>query len=80
MSLKGLGSDFAPDERDTGKSIDQLMHQDHYTASELAELLGLSLSEVEHAAHSGHLKAMIVDHHVISISRADALTWLADRG
>ena len=80
MTFRGFGSDLAPDESDTGKSIDQLMHQDGYTASELAELLGMPLSEVEHAAHSGRLKATIVDHHVISISRADALTWLADRG
>jgi len=79
MTTREFGSDLSPDERDTDKTIDQLMHQDVYRPSELAELIGIPLSEVEHEAHVGRLKAYIVNHHVISIKREDALSWLADR-
>ena len=79
MTMRELGSDLSPDGRDTGKTIDQLMHQDVYKPSELAELFEIPLSEIEHEAHVGRLKAYIVNHHVISIKREDALAWLADR-
>ena len=80
MTLHGFGSDLVPNEDETGKSIDELLHQDEFLAPELAELLGLPLSMIEHEALSGHLKSFIVDHHVIGIRREDALDWLANRG
>ena len=57
-----------------------LLHQDHYTPEELAELLGMSVYAVRHAAREGELKAAIVDHHILSIRREDALAWLARQG
>ena len=60
-------------------SIDELLHQQDYRASELAELLGLPLTLIEHEAHVGHLKSFIVDHHILRIRREDALAWLDSR-
>lgn len=79
MTLRGIGSDFAPDERDTGKSIDELLHQDDYRADELAELLGMPLNLIEHEALAGRLRSFIVDHHILCIRRDDVLDWLKNR-
>jgi len=79
MRLRGSGSNLPPDERDTEKSIDELLHQDDYRASELAELLGLPLTLIEHEALVGRLKSFIVDHHILCIRRDDALAWLDSR-
>lgn len=53
--------------------------QDHFTPHELAELLGVSESVVIHAVHRGELQAFTVEHHVVDITRADALDWLRER-
>jgi hypothetical protein len=70
---------LAPYEDDAGKTIDELLHQDEYRAPELAELLGMPLSVIEHEALTGHLRSFIVEHHVICIRRDDALAWLDSR-
>jgi hypothetical protein len=57
----------------------ELMQQDHFTPEELATLLEVDVNLIREAAYEGRLKAQIVDHHIISISRADALTWLNER-
>ena len=57
-------------------SASELLHHDHYSVEELAEVLDISQRMIEQAAFSGRLKAEIVDHHVISIKRADAIAWL----
>ncbi len=53
-----------------------LLHQDMFTAEELASLLGMNVYVVQHAVHEGELKATIVDHHILCIRREDALKWL----
>jgi hypothetical protein len=64
----------------SGKTADDLLHQSEYTPAELASLLDVPLTLIEHDAYAGKLKAVIVEHDIISISRADALAWLATRG
>jgi excisionase family DNA binding protein len=54
----------------------ELLHHDHYTPEELAEVLDISVRTIEQAAFSGRLKAEIVDHHVVRISRGAAIAWL----
>jgi hypothetical protein len=39
----------------------------------------MDVAVVRQAALTGRLKAKIADHHVITIARADALRWLAER-
>jgi hypothetical protein len=53
--------------------------QDCYTPEELATLLEMDVNLIRQAAYNGRLKAFIVEHHVLSISRADALHWLEGR-
>ncbi len=44
------------------------------------QLLNMDAAVVRQAALAGRLHAQIADHHVLSITRADALSWLAERG
>jgi hypothetical protein len=53
--------------------------QDHFTPEELATLLEMDVNLIREAAFNGRLKAEIVDHTIIRISRADALRWLDAR-
>jgi hypothetical protein len=39
-------------------------------------VLNMDVAQVRQAALTGQLQAQILDHHVISITRADALSWL----
>jgi hypothetical protein len=80
MNLRAFGSDLPPDGDDTGKSVQELLLQDEYQPSELALLLDLPLTLIEHEAYSGHLKSFIVGHNVICIRREDAIAWLERRG
>src|SRR5262245_30366874 len=61
------------------RSPEQLLLQDSYTPEELATLLEMDVNLIREAAFNGRLKAQIVDHEIVSISRADALRWLAER-
>lgn len=56
-----------------------LFRQDHYTVTEFAALVDIQPHVIEHAAFAGDLQAVIVDHHVISISRESAIAWLTTR-
>jgi excisionase family DNA binding protein len=60
-------------------NVDELLHRNHYTVEELANLLGVSTHLVRHAALEKELRAYIVDHHVIDIRREDVITWLDAR-
>jgi hypothetical protein len=60
-------------------NIVSLLHQDHYTAEELAELLDMDVHFVQHEAFTGHLKATIAEHHVICINREAVVEWLRTR-
>jgi hypothetical protein len=55
------------------------MMQDRFTPEELATLLEMDVNLIRQAAYQGRLKATIVEHDIVSISRADALRWLDER-
>jgi excisionase family DNA binding protein len=59
--------------------MDELLHRDHYTPDELANLLGVSAHLVRHAAREKELRAYIVGHDVVSIRREDVIAWLEAR-
>lgn len=61
------------------KSIDELLHKESFTPEELATLLDLNVNQIRNACFEGELKATIVNHDIVSIDRADVLTWLASR-
>lgn len=61
------------------RSLVELMLQDSYTPEELATLLEMDVNLIRQAAYNGRLEARIVDHDIISISRAAALRWLEER-
>jgi hypothetical protein len=78
VSDNALGSDF-PEEDASPRSIDRLLLQSVYTPQELAELLDLPLTLIEHDAFAGRLPATIVEHNIIAIRREDAIAWLKRR-
>jgi len=61
------------------ESVDELLHKSHYTPEELAELLDMSVDFIREEALQRRLRAIIIDHHVVSILRHDVITWLDDR-
>jgi excisionase family DNA binding protein len=63
----------------TDQSVDDLLHQHHYTPDQLAALLGVSPELIVHEAHEHRLRAYIVDHHILSIRRDDVVAWLETR-
>lgn len=63
-------------ERRTHESTYELLQKDHYTPEEVAQVLGIGLDVVRHAAFTGALPAQIVGHDIISIRRDDVLAWL----
>lgn len=63
-------------ERRTHHSVYELLQQERYTPDEVAELLGIGVHIIQHAAFSGELRAQIVGHNIISIRRDDVLAWL----
>ena len=67
-------------ERRPDHSLQELLLQDQYTPEEVAELLGIGLDVVRHAAFSGELRARIAEHDIISIRREDVLAWVGARG
>jgi hypothetical protein len=66
-------------ERRTQEDMIELLHHDHYSCEELANLLELDRHYVEHEALTGHLRAILVDHHIVSISRDAVVDWLRQR-
>jgi hypothetical protein len=73
-SVKGgnmLGREHSED------MMSRLMHQDVFTARELAELIDRPVELVTDAVYEGRLKAVVYDGKIIEISRHDALAWLA---
>jgi nucleotide-binding universal stress UspA family protein len=68
-----------PARQDESTRYADLLRQDTYRPEELADLLNIDAATVRQAALGGRLRAQLADHHVISITRADALSWLAER-
>lgn len=58
------------------ESIEELLKHDHYTVVEAAYLLDISPDILRHAIMSRELPAFIVDHEIVSMTRADLLAWL----
>lgn len=79
MTDQTLGSDLPSEDATSESAIDRLLHQAHYTPKQLAELLDVPLTLVEQDAFAGRLKATIVEHDILSISRDDAIAWLRER-
>lgn len=61
------------------KSIDELLHADHYTPEELARLLDMTVEVVRTACHTHDLRCQMIDHDIVNIRREDALAWLNSR-
>jgi hypothetical protein len=60
----------------TRQTVEELLHQEHYTPQELADLLGMRVEIIYHAAFQGDLRAEKIGHDVVDIRREDALAWL----
>lgn len=58
------------------ESLWDLLQHDHYTPKQLARLVGVEPALVCEAVFHGHLKATVINHHVVSIGRSDAIAWL----
>jgi excisionase family DNA binding protein len=59
--------------------VEDTLQHDHYTPDELSDLLGINKHTIEQAAHSGELRATLLDHHIINIPREDVVRGLAGR-
>ena len=66
--------DSAPDIN--SGDLDDILRNDHYTPEELSVLLGINKHAIEAAAHSGALRATLLEHHIISIRREDVIRWI----
>lgn len=55
------------------------LNQNHFTTGELADLLGVSPSVIIQAVRRSELNGYTVDHHIVDITREDALAWLRER-
>ena len=65
---------------ETGNKAFRLLHQDRYAPDEAAYLLGIPVEAIFQAAFAKQLKAEIVGHDVVSVSRDALLTWLKHDG
>ena len=63
-------TDFEPGE------LEEILRHDHYSPDELAILLGINKHTIEQAAHSGELRATMLDHHILSIRRDEVVRWI----
>jgi hypothetical protein len=61
------------------RTLAEIIIQDCYTPEELATLLEMDVNLIREEAYQGRLRAVIVDHHIVGISRAEALHWLDAR-
>lgn len=60
---------------------ESLLAQARLTPEELAELACQTPFAIRHAVRVGELPALVIDHHIVSIQRGDAITWLqGDKG
>ncbi len=59
---------------------EELLHRNHYSPEELADLLETSVHFIRHEVYEGRLKAFVCDHRILDIRREDALAWLRRYG
>lgn len=57
----------------------ELLHHERYTVDEAARLLNINVNIIRHAAFAGELPARILGHHILSLRRADVMTWCLER-
>jgi hypothetical protein len=62
--------------RKLDESLWELMQHDHFTPKELGRLVGIEPAMICEAVFHGELQASVLNHHVVSISREDAIVWL----
>ena len=67
------------DSRGDRESIEEMLHHDHYTPRELADLTGINIDAILRCAREGELRAFVVDHHVLSLRREDVVDWFVHR-
>ncbi|HWV23069.1 MAG TPA: helix-turn-helix domain-containing protein [Thermomicrobiales bacterium] len=60
-------------------SVLESLNRDHFTAEELADVLGVSTSVVREAVRRGELNGYIVEHRIVDIPRTAAIAWLKQR-
>jgi hypothetical protein len=53
--------------------------REHFSPDDLADLLGIGVEVIRKAVRRGELKAFIVDHRIVDITRAEAIRWLQAR-
>lgn len=58
-------------------SADRLLRHDLYHPEDLADLLDMDVELLRRAVFTGDLRAIVIDHRIISIRREDILDWLA---
>lgn len=61
------------------RPLDDLLHDNHYSAEELADLLEVSVDYIRHEVRRGQLKGYVVDHQVLDIRREDVIDWFHTR-
>jgi hypothetical protein len=61
------------------KSLFELLHDEQYTADDVARLLGVGVAVVRHAAFTGELRAQLLGHHILSLRREDVVAWYMAR-
>lgn len=59
--------------------IEEIIKKDRYTPSELAEVTGLDVDLINIEIHKGLLPALVVEHDIIDVARADAIAWMRQR-
>lgn len=67
-----------PEPRDISR-IEELLNQEHYTPAEAAEVLNMGQRTILSAAYGGELRATMVGHDIVSISRSDLVDWIRRR-
>ena len=65
---------------ESGNTAFRLLHKERFHPEEAAYLLGVAVETIYQAAFTKQLKAEIVGHDVVSVSRDALLTWLKHDG
>ena len=67
-------------ERHTPETVYELLQHDHYTVEEVSQLLGIDINVIRHAIFTRKLPAEMAGEDIVSIKRADVVTWFRNQG
>ena len=67
-------------ERHTPETVYELLQHDHYTVEEVSQLLGIDINVIRHAIFTLKLPAEMAGEDIVSIKRADVVTWFRNQG